>query len=98
MFGNGSFRFSVESLRSKAKTLFGHLETKFLRPNEELYPPQKWNYDLYSSAYQLVLSRSFLAFFPDLNCDVRVLLPHADLFNHHPQGVCTLLVLHRVVL
>ncbi len=88
MFGSGSFRFAADSLRSKVKNLFDHLDTNFLSVNRDLYPSQRWDYDAFASAYQLVLSRSFVAFFPDLNCDLRVLLPHADLFNHHSeQGV-----------
>ena len=80
---------SIQSFFFKVKNQFHHIDSNFLIPNKDIHPSQRWNFDLFSSAYQLAQNRSFLISLDDSDCHLRVFLPHLDLFNHHSRkGVC----------
>ena len=76
-----------ETLRAQVEELFHQAESKSLLPHQEEFPLQFWTLDLFQSAFQLSLSQGVSVRFSDPECEITVLIPHLNLFDHDPQGV-----------
>jgi len=76
-----------EALRTRVEGLFNQIESKSLFPHQEEFPLQFWTLDLFNSAFQLSLSQGVSVHFSDPECEITVLIPHLNFFDHDLQGV-----------